>query len=425
MTKINSVIGREILDSRGNPTLEVELTLSNAQSVRAAVPSGASTGAHEAVELRDKDPKRYGGKGVLQAVQNVRELAWPIVVGRSPEDWKQLDQAMIEADGTPNKQKFGANTILGVSLACAKAAALVRGEPLYSYLSESKDFKLPVPLMNILNGGAHANNGLDVQEFMIAPICGGSFRESLRAGSEIFQTLKKLLDQDGHSTAVGDEGGFAPRLKSNEEALNYVMRAIEKAGYKPGADVMLALDVAATELYKNGKYTWEKKTIEPEQLIDVYSGWVKNFPLVSIEDGLSEDDWTSWVSITKKIGQKVQLIGDDLFVTNFTRLERGVREGAANAILVKVNQIGSLSETQKTVDTAKANGFRSIMSHRSGETEDVTIADLAVGLNCEQIKTGSLCRGERTAKYNQLLRIEESLGSKQQYWGRTAFAALT
>lgn len=423
MANIKSVLGREILDSRGNPTLEVEVTLDNGIKARAAVPSGASTGAHEAVELRDQDSKRYLGKGVRKAVENVRELVWPIVVGRNPKDWRAIDQEMIKADGTMNKQKFGANSILGASLAVTKAASLDCGEPLYAFLHQGKKFHLPVPLMNILNGGAHANNGLDVQEFMIAPVCGGAFRESLRAGAEIFQTLKKLLDSEGHSVAVGDEGGFAPRLKSNEEALTFVLRAIEKAGYKPGEDVYLALDVAATELFDSGRYKWENETIGVDRMIDVYVDWSKRYPLVSIEDGLAEDDWAGWVGLTDKLGSKVQLVGDDLFVTNFKRLERGVKEGAANAILVKVNQIGSLSETETAIGTAKANKYRTVMSHRSGETEDVTIADLAVGLDCEQIKTGSLCRGERTAKYNQLLRIEEELGDRAEYWGSSAFAA--
>lgn len=421
MTTIKSVSAREILDSRGNPTLEVEITLDNALISRAAVPSGASTGAHEAIELRDKDKGRFHGKGVLNAVNNVKEIIRPALLGKNPEDWHSIDKALLQLDGTANKGKLGANAILGASLATAKAGALARKEPLYKFLSGGKAKQLPVPLMNIINGGAHANNGLDIQEFMIVPVCGGSFREALRAGAEIFQTLKKILDDDGHSTAVGDEGGFAPNLKSNEEGLAFVMKAIEKSGYKPGEDVLLALDVAATELFKDGKYEWEGKKITAEQVTDIYAGWTKKFPLVSIEDGLSEDDWNGWIHLTKTLGAKTQLVGDDLFVTNPKRLKQGIDQKAANAILVKVNQIGSLSETEESIKVAKAAGFATVMSHRSGETEDVTISDLSVAFSCQQIKTGSLCRGERTAKYNQLLRIEEELGASASYWGRGAF----
>ncbi len=421
MTTIKTVTAREILDSRGNPTLEVEITLDNALISRAAVPSGASTGAHEAIELRDKDKGRFHGKGVLNAVNNVKEIIRPILLGKNPEDWHAIDKALLQLDGTPNKAKLGANAILGASLATAKAGALVRKEPLYKFLSGGKAKQLPVPLMNIINGGAHANNGLDIQEFMIAPVCGGSFREALRAGAEIFQTLKKILDEEGHSTAVGDEGGFAPDLKSNEEGLAFVMRAIEKSGYKPGEDILLALDVAATELYKDGVYEWEGKKIKAEQVTEIYAGWTKKFPLISIEDGLSEDDWAGWVHLTKTLGNKTQLVGDDLFVTNPKRLKQGIDQKAANAILVKVNQIGSLSETEESIKVAKAANFATVMSHRSGETEDVTISDLAVAFSCQQIKTGSLCRGERTAKYNQLLRIEEELGTNASFWGRSAF----
>ena len=422
MPKITNVRAREILDSRGNPTLEVEVEADGVKG-RAAVPSGASTGAHEALELRDKDPKRYLGKGVLKALNNVKEMCAPAVMGMDVTDWRKVDQTLLKLDGTENKSKLGANAILGVSLATAKAGALCAKQDLFQFLSGGKAHKLPVPLMNIINGGAHANNGLDIQEFMIVPSGPTSFREALRAGAEIFQTLKKILDEDGHSVAVGDEGGFAPKLKNNRMALEFVTKAIEKAGYKPGADVSVALDVAATELYKDGKYRWEGQQITAEQLTDIYAGWMKDFPLVSIEDGLSEDDWNGWIHITKTLGSKLQLVGDDLFVTNPKRLKEGIERKAANAILIKVNQIGSLSETYESIQLAKSSQFRTVMSHRSGETEDVTISDLAVAFDCEQIKTGSLCRGERTAKYNQLLRIEETLGAKAEYWGKRAFRA--
>ena len=421
MATIRTVTAREILDSRGNPTLEVEVGTDNSLVARAAVPSGASTGAHEAIELRDKDPRRYFGKGVLKAVNNVKEIIRPAIVGFDVFDWRKIDLKLLEMDGTPNKANLGANTVLGVSLACAKLGAMARNQSLYQYLSNGTARHLPVPLMNIINGGAHANNGLDIQEFMIVPVCGGSFRETLRAGAEIFHTLKKLLDEGGHSTAVGDEGGFAPNLKTNREGLEFVVRAIERAGYKPGEDVFVALDVAATELYKNGSYTWEGQPLTAEQITDIYADWAKTFPLISIEDGLSEDDWNGWVHLTKTLGAKMQLVGDDLFVTNPKRLQDGIIKKAANAILVKVNQIGSLIETQEAIQLAKENQFNTVMSHRSGETEDVTIADLAVAFDCKQIKTGSLCRGERTAKYNQLLRIEEALGANAKFWGRSAF----
>ena len=421
MPKIQSVHAREILDSRGNPTVEAEIRTDAGVVGRAAVPSGASTGVHEALELRDQDSKRYQGKGVLKAVANIRERCAPAVLGMDVLDWRKVDQALLKLDGTPNKAQLGANAILGVSLACARAAALTEKQDLFSFLSADKAHKLPVPLMNIINGGAHANNGLDVQEFMVVPTCGGSFREALRAGAEIFHSLKKILDSEGHSVAVGDEGGFAPRLKNNRSALEFVMKAIEKAGYRPGEDVSLALDVAATELFEGGKYTWEGKTISAEQLTDIYAGWAKEFPMVSVEDGLAEDDWSGWVHLTKTLGSRLQLVGDDLFVTNPKRLQDGIQKHAANAILVKVNQIGSLSETWDAIQLAKKNHYHAVMSHRSGETEDVTIADLSVAFDCEQIKTGSLCRGERTAKYNQLLRIEETLGDKAQYWGKKAF----
>ena len=421
MAKIQSVRAREILDSRGNPTLEVEVETDQGVKGRAAVPSGASTGAHEALELRDKDPNRDRGKGGMKALKTWKDIAAPAVIGMDVGDWRKVDRTLLQLDGTDNKSKLGANAILGVSLATAKAGALTHKQELFQFLGGSQAVRLPVPLMNIINGGAHANNGIDIQEFMIVPTCGGSFREALRAGAEIFQTLKKILNDEGHSVAVGDEGGFAPNLKSNRSALEFVMKAIEKAGYKPGEDVSVALDVAATELFKDGRYEWEGQKISAAQLADIYAGWAKDFPLVSIEDGFSEDDWDGWIHITQMLGAKVQLVGDDLFVTNPKRLKDGIARGAANAILIKVNQIGSLSETHEAIRMAKENKYKTVMSHRSGETEDVTISDLAVAFDCEQIKTGSLCRGERTAKYNQLLRIEEILGAKASYWAKQAF----
>jgi len=421
MAKIQSVHAREILDSRGNPTLEVEVGVEGGFKGRAAVPSGASTGAHEALEMRDQDPKRYLGKGVLKALQNVRDLCAPAIMGMNASDWRAVDRKLLALDGTENKSKLGANAILGVSLACAKVAALSEGQELFQFLGGDKAVRLPVPLMNIINGGAHANNGLDIQEFMIVPAGLPTFAEALRVGAEVFHTLKKILDSEGHSVAVGDEGGFAPNLKSNRQGLEFVTRAIEKAGYKPGQDVFLALDVAATELYDGSLYKWEGKKISSEELSEIYMTWSKEFPLISVEDGLSEDDWAGWIHLTKVGGGKLQLVGDDLFVTNPKRLQRGITEKAGNAILVKVNQIGSLSETAAAIQLAGEHKFRTVMSHRSGETEDVTIADLSVAFSCQQIKTGSLCRGERTAKYNQLLRIEERLAAKASYWGKGAF----
>lgn len=421
MSKITSVRAREILDSRGNPTVEVEVTTAQGVKARAAVPSGASTGAHEAIELRDGDNSRYLGKGVRTAVTNVNHRLAPEMIGMEVTSQSLIDKHLIDMDGTSNKAKFGANAILGISLATAKAAAIECGLPLYRYVGGAQARNLPVPLMNILNGGAHANNGIDVQEYMIVPIVGGKFSESLRAGSEIFHTLKKILSQKGLSTAVGDEGGFAPQLGSNKDALNLLMEAISKAGYQAGKDVFLALDVAATELFENSKYTWEKKKISAEELVEVYTSWCKEYPLISIEDGLGEDDFHGWKHITTKLGAQTQLVGDDLFVTNPKRLEKGIHDGLANALLVKVNQIGSLSETMEAVSLAQRHSYNTVMSHRSGETEDTTIADLAVALNCQQIKTGSLCRSERTAKYNQLLRIEDDLGSAASYWGLKAF----
>lgn len=421
MSEIISLLAREILDSRGNPTIEVEVHTTAGAIGRAAVPSGASTGAHEAFELRDGDSKRYQGKGVLQAVQNVREKLSKELIGLPVTEQVLIDKLLRQIDGTENKSKIGANAILGVSMAVAKAAAQETGLPLYRYIGGSQAFRLPVPLMNILNGGAHANNGLDVQEFMIVPTLKNSFKESLRAGSEIFHSLKKILGQRKLSTAVGDEGGFAPVLKSNREALDLLMEGITAAGYEPGQDVFLALDVAATELFKDGKYRWESQMISAEDLLSIYKTWSEKYPLVSIEDGFSEDDWGSWQQMTATLGDSVQIVGDDLFVTNPKRIKIGIEKKAATALLVKVNQIGTLSETSEAVQLAQRNRMRTVMSHRSGETEDTIIADLSVAMGCQQIKTGSLCRSDRTAKYNQLLRIEEELGESALYWDKLGF----
>lgn len=421
MSEIADIRAREILDSRGTPTIEVDVLLSSGVIGRAAVPSGASTGAHEAVELRDGEKNRYMGKGVQRAVENVREKIAVELIGMNVFEQVEIDQSLIDFDGTENKSQLGANAILGVSLACAKAAAEEAGLPLYRYVGGSQACQLPVPLMNFINGGAHANNGLNIQEFMIVPNVNDSFSDSLRAGSEIFHTLKKILNEKGMSTAVGDEGGFAPILKGNQEALELLMIAIEKAGYRPGENIGLALDVAATELFKDSKYLWEGKSISAEELTEIYKGWTKKFPMVSIEDGLSEDDWQGWAYQTQMLGQDLQLVGDDLFVTNPKRLQQGIDKNIANALLVKVNQIGTLTETTRAVRLAQRNKYATVMSHRSGETEDTTIADLAVALDCSQIKTGSLSRSDRTAKYNQLLRIEEELGSAAQYWGPNVF----
>lgn len=422
MSEIVGLISREILDSRGNPTVEVEVKTADGNIGRAAVPSGASTGAHEACELRDNDPKRFLGKGVYKAVDHVREKIAPEVVGLNVFEQVYIDKILREIDGTENKSNLGANAILGVSLACAQAAAKDAGLPLYRYVGGSQAMRLPVPLMNVLNGGAHANNGLDIQEFMIVPTVRNSFAESLRAGSEIFHTLKKILHKKGLSTAVGDEGGFAPVLKSNEEALELLTQAILEAGYEAGQNVFVALDVAATEMHqKDGSYQWEGKKISGAELRGIYKTWTEKFPLVSIEDGFAEDDWDSWIAATAELGQRLQLVGDDLFVTNPKRLRMGIDRKAANALLVKVNQIGTLTETAEAVNLAQRNRMKTVMSHRSGETEDVIIADLSVALNCQQIKTGSLCRGERTAKYNQLLRIEEDLGGMGLYWDKAGF----
>lgn len=421
MSEIVSIVSREILDSRGNPTVEVEVRTADGSLGRAAVPSGASTGAHEACELRDGDKNRYLGKGVFKAVDNVREKLAPEIVGLEVTEQVYIDKILREVDGTENKSNVGANAILGVSLAAAHAAAQDCGLPLYRYIGGSQASRLPVPLMNLMNGGAHANNGVDIQEFMIVPTVNNSFAESLRAGAEIFHTLKKILAKKGMSTAVGDEGGFAPKIGSNQEALDLLMNAISDAGYEPGQNVFLALDVAATELFKDGNYQWEGRSIAPAELLGIYKGWTEKYPLISIEDGFAEDDWETWVSATSAIGKTVQLVGDDLFVTNPKRLRMGLERKAANALLVKVNQIGTLTETSEAVSLAQRNKYKTVMSHRSGETEDTTIADLAVALNCHQIKTGSLCRSERIAKYNQLLRIEEDLGGMGAYWDKEAF----
>lgn len=421
MAVVKGVKAREILDSRGNPTVEVDVILDSGVMGRAAVPSGASTGAHEAHEMRDKDKTRYLGKGVRKAISHIEQKITPTLRDFPVGEQARLDRFLCELDGTPNKTQLGANAILGVSLAYAKASALAQNQPLFLALGGADATKLPVPLMNVINGGAHADNGLDVQEFMIVPTCGGTFAEALRAGVEVFHHLKALLSEKGLATAVGDEGGFAPRLAGNREALDLLMAAIEKAGYRPGEDIHLALDVAATEFYQDGTYQWEDKRITAPELGSIYADWAKRYPLVSIEDGFAEDDWQGWIAFTKEHGKRLQLVGDDLFVTNPERLRSGIERGAANAILIKVNQIGTLSETIAAIQLAQKHSYRTVMSHRSGETEDATIADLAVALNCQMIKTGSLCRGERTAKYNQLLRIEETLGTKAKYWGEHLF----
>jgi enolase len=420
MTAIVDIVGREILDSRGNPTVEVDVVLEDGSKGRAAVPSGASTGAHEAVELRDGG-KRYLGKGVSQAVEAVNGELFEAVGGMEAEQQLAIDRTMIELDGTPNKKRLGANAILGVSLAVAKAAANAANLPLYRYVGGAGAHVLPVPMMNIINGGAHADNPIDFQEFMIMPVGAESFKEGLRWGAEIFHTLKKRLKEAGHNTNVGDEGGFAPNLKSAQAGLDFVMASIEAAGYRPGEDVGLALDCAATEFFKGGNYVYEgeKKTRDPKAQAKYLAKLAADYPIISIEDGMAEDDWEGWKMLTDLCGKKVQLVGDDLFVTNSARLRDGIRMGVANSILVKVNQIGSLSETIDAVETAHRAGYTSVMSHRSGETEDSTIADLAVAMNCGQIKTGSLARSDRLAKYNQLLRIEEELGRQARYAGKS------
>jgi len=421
MSTIIDIIGREILDSRGNPTVEVDVILDDGTMGRAAVPSGASTGAHEAVEKRDGDKSRYLGKGVLEAVMAVNGELAEGLVGIDATEQEAIDATMIEIDGTPNKGRLGANAILGISLAAAKAAADYSALPLYRYIGGSAARVLPVPMMNIINGGEHADNPIDIQEFMIMPVSAGNIRDAVRMGSEVFHTLKKELSAAGHNTGIGDEGGFAPNLNSTRDALDFILRSIEKAGYKPGDDIHLALDCAATEYYKGGKYelAGEGKSLTSEENVDYLAALVGDYPIISIEDGMSEDDWDGWKALTDRLGDKVQLVGDDLFVTNPTRLADGIAKGSANSMLVKVNQIGTLSETLKAVDMAHRAGFTNVMSHRSGETEDSTIADLAVATNCGQIKTGSLSRSDRLAKYNQLIRIEEMLGEIAVYAGRS------
>ncbi len=424
MTAIIDITGREILDSRGNPTVEVDVRLEDGSLGRAAVPSGASTGAHEAVELRDGG-KRYGGKGVEKAVAAVNGEIFDALGGLDAQDQVKIDRTMIALDGTANKARLGANAILGVSLAVAKASANAAGLPLYRYVGGAKAQLLPVPMMNIINGGAHADNPIDFQEFMIMPVGAPSFRDGLRMGAEIFHTLKKQLADAGHNTNVGDEGGFAPNLKSPDEALTFISKAVEKAGYKLGEDIFFALDPASTEFFKDGKYVLEGegKSLTPDDMVKVYADLCKRYPIVSIEDGMAEDDWAGWKGLTDAVGKSVNLVGDDLFVTNVKRLTQGIDQQTANAILIKVNQIGSLTETLDTVEMAHKAAYKAVMSHRSGETEDSTIADLAVATNCGQIKTGSLARSDRLAKYNQLLRIEEQLGDTAIYAGRSILRA--
>ena len=418
MATIEEIWAREILDSRGNPTVEVEVTLEDGTRARAAVPSGASTGTHEALELRDGG-KRYMGKGVQRAVRNVNEIIAPEIVGMDPLLQEEIDQVLLELDGTENKSRLGANAILGVSLAVAKAAAAHLGLPLFRYISGIRAGKMPIPLMNVINGGAHADNNLQIQEFMIVPVGGDTFAERLRYGAEVFHTLKKLLKSEGHSVAVGDEGGFAPTLPNDEEALRFLVRAIEEAGYEPGVDVALALDCAATEFFDEGSQRYRLSgELTAEELIDLYEEWVGRYPILSIEDGLAEEDWEGWAKLTQRLGGRIQLVGDDLFVTNPQRLRRGIELGVANSILVKLNQIGTVTETLDTVELAHRAGYTSVISHRSGETEDVSIAHFAVGTACGQIKTGSLSRSERVAKYNELLRIEEEYEPPLARWPR-------
>ena len=426
MTAIIDIHAREILDSRGNPTVEVDVLLDDGSFGRAAVPSGASTGAHEAVELRDGDKSRYLGKGVTKAVDAVNDEISEVLLGLDAEDQRDIDLAMIELDGTENKGRIGANAILGTSLAVAKAAADARGLPLYSYVGGVSAHVLPVPMMNIINGGEHADNPIDFQEFMIMPVGAPTLAEAVRWGAEVFHTLKKRLHEKGLATAVGDEGGFAPNLASTRDALDFVMASIEKAGFKPGEDMVLALDCASTEFFRNGKYeiSGEGLSLSPEAMADYLAALCDAYPILSIEDGMAEDDFEGWAALTAKVGKRVQLVGDDLFVTNPKRLEMGIGKGLANSLLVKVNQIGTLTETLEAVSIAQRAGYTAVMSHRSGETEDATIADLAVATNCGQIKTGSLARSDRLAKYNQLIRIEEELGQAARYAGRGAFGRL-
>ncbi|MCJ7472649.1 MAG: phosphopyruvate hydratase [Actinobacteria bacterium] len=422
-TEIITIHAREILDSRGNPTVEVETELENGTVGRAAVPSGASTGAFEAMELRDGDKKRYMGKGVLKAVDNINSIIAPELEGMDALYQREIDQMMLDLDGTENKSKLGANAILGVSLSAAKAVALSLQMPLYRYLGGINGHVLPSPMMNILNGGEHADNSVDLQEFMIMPLGAPTFSEGLRMGAEVFHNLKKVLGKDGLNTAVGDEGGFAPDLKTNEDAIKYIIKAIETAGYKPGKDIYIALDPASTEFFEKGKYNLkgEGKILTPDEMVDYYAGLVEKYPIISIEDGMAEEDWDGWKKLTEKIGDKVQLVGDDLFVTNTKRLKKGIEMGVANSILIKVNQIGTLSETMDAIEMATRAGYTAVISHRSGETGDTTIADLVVGLNAGQIKTGAPSRTDRVCKYNQLLRIEDDLGDMAKYLGKDAF----
>lgn len=424
MTIITDILAREILDSRGNPTIEVEVELSSGFVGRAAVPSGASTGVHEAVELRDGDKNRYGGKGVLQAVKNVNEIIAGSIIEMDAVNQREIDTILRELDGTPNKSKLGANAILGVSLACAKAVAATLDIPLYRYIGGTNASRLPVPMMNIINGGSHADNNVDIQEFMVLPVGAGSFRESLRMGVETFHSLKKVLSGRGLNTAVGDEGGFAPDLKSNEEAIEVILEAIEKAGFKAGQDIMIGMDAAASEFYEDGFYNMKAEAQPKKSAEDMVKYWeslVEKFPIISIEDGMAEDDWEGWKMHTDSLGSKIQLVGDDLFVTNTERLGRGISEGIGNSILIKVNQIGTLTETVDAIEMATRAGYTSVVSHRSGETEDSTIADLVVAMNTGQIKTGSASRTDRMAKYNQLLRIEEELGMQARFDGKDVF----
>jgi enolase len=423
MTAIVDVIAREILDSRGNPTVEADVLLESGVIGRAAVPSGASTGSREAIELRDKDPSRYLGKGVLQACENINTEICEAIIGLDAAEQAFIDRTMIELDGTESKSRLGANAILAVSMACAKAAADETGLSLYRYLGGAAPMQMPVPMMNIINGGAHADNPLDMQEFMIIPAGLPTFREALRAGVEVFHTLKKILHAEGHNTNVGDEGGFAPNLPNNESAIQYAVKAIEEAGYIPGQDILVGLDCAASEFYKDGKYRFEaeKMSFTAAQFADVLATWADKYPIVSIEDGMAENDWDGWAILTEKLGKKVQLVGDDLFVTNTKILREGIQKGVANSILIKVNQIGTLSETFAAIEMAKRANYTAVISHRSGETEDTTIADIAVATNALQIKTGSASRSDRMAKYNQLLRIEEELGDAASYPGKSAY----
>ena len=424
MSEIVDVYAREILDSRGNPTLEVEVFLESGSFGRAAVPSGASTGEREAMELRDGDKARYLGKGVLKAVDNVNNVIAEEIIGMEADDQVGIDMKMIELDGTEFKTNLGANAILGVSLAVAKAAADEAGQPLYKYIGGANARELPLPMMNIINGGAHADNNVDIQEFMIMPAGASCFAEALRMGAEIFHALKSVLKGKGYNTAVGDEGGFAPNLKSNEEALEVIMEAIVKAGYKPGEDVLLALDVASSELFKDGKYTLENETQKvktPAEMVDFYENLVNKYPIISIEDGMAENDWDGWKLMTERLGKRIQIVGDDLFVTNPNILKEGIQKGIANSILIKLNQIGTLTETLEAIEMAKRAGYTTVISHRSGETEDTTLADLAVAVNSGQIKTGSLCRTDRVAKYNQLLRIEDELDTTAEFKGHNVF----